>query len=152
MSAAVVTMPMRTLALGCALVAFGCRKPDRERQATAHTERIAQETTITSGDLSANDAADDEALRDRAEALAAFRREQLDMRRTLQRRIDRLDDEVAAKHPEQPEKVTALTARRQLLKADMDSLDRSTEDDWPALETKIDRDISASNVSTRGAP
>ncbi len=118
------------------VAATGCRRQDEEeRRANERAEHIAQETTITSGELGsagggAGEGKVDDELREQAASLAAFRREQLETKARVQKELDAID----ASHGSQ--------ARRAALKKDLDAIDRSTQADWPGLRQRIDRDVS----------
>lgn len=142
-----------------ALSSAACRKSSekqlREAQAaTEEAEQKASKTTVTSGELPGSGAVDDDAakearaareraLRERAEAITTARNEQLEYRGKLQAALDQLD----AKRREAKTRghghvhVNALDARRELLKHDLDSLDRTTDTEWASLKAKIDRDL-----------
>lgn len=139
-------------ALGAATT--GCHRTlsdaDRQKaeQATAEAEEKAQEASLTSAAVEppADEAreAGDEATRARGEVIAAFRLEQADFRARLQHALDLLDGEVtrAGRAGEQRSARSAdLRARRALLKTDLVSVDRSTEQDWATLRTRVERDL-----------
>lgn len=157
-------MLLAILAVGAADAA--CKKSyESERreaaEATAKAEkeaREAQQVTITSGTYEPNaeekaNEAEDEALRQQAEAIATLRREQLDYRGRLQKEIDELDRTIAdvrqtiegtngKKSTAKDEaKASGLLKRRELLRSDIDAIDRSTSDDWPATKGRIDKDL-----------
>ena len=109
--------------------------------ATAEAEAKAHEVTLTSAELDssgrptglppsgASSAADNEMN-------AAFRLEQSDYRARLLVRLDQLDRAVLRARPG-----SDLRARRALLKSDLDAVNRSTEQDWATLRTKLERDL-----------
>jgi len=118
-------------------------------QATAKAEEQAQEASLTSAMLDAKDQqreAGEEAQRARGEMIAAFRLEQSDYRGRLQQALDLLDGELVNAHRagEAPNgRASDLRARRALLKADLVAVDRSTEQDWATLRTKVEHDLDA---------
>jgi hypothetical protein len=131
------------------------RHDDATRTANERAERIAQDTTITGGELTRTEAgADtmDDALRTEAAALAAFRREQSDAKGVVQEEIDRIDEQLATLRQVVTEqrggsrkdaaRAHTLAGRRELLRKDMDAIDRATETDWPALRHRIARDVA----------
>jgi hypothetical protein len=147
-----------TLALVAAGIgAAGCHRADqkKEERANAEAERIAQETTLTSGDVSrpeASSSRDEQALENRARDLAAFRRDQVDFQGRLQFHLDAIDDQVAslrqaieARGPSGSDpdasRVHELLARRELLRHDLDAIDRATEADWAPLKARITHDL-----------
>ncbi len=128
-------------------VATGCRRRDDEQaRANAQAERIAQESTVTSGTLDRVDGFD-ETLRSRAEGLAAFRREELDYRRKLEDEIDALDRR-ASLETDGARKITSV-ARRDVLVKDIDAVERSTQQDWPSVKAGLDRDLSIAQGTGR---
>lgn len=137
----------------------GChRTTDAERraseQATAAAEDIAQQASLTSASLETEERQEarvqaNEAARGNEETVAAFQLEQADYRTRLQRSLDLLDKDIA--HPRatsvrRDARMRDLRARRDLLKADLDAVNRSTEQDWATLRTKVERDL------TKGRP
>jgi hypothetical protein len=132
----------------------GChRTSDAERrqseQATAEAEEKAaeekaQEASLTSATL---DAARDEMN-------AAFRMEQSDYRGRLQHALDLLDGEVvrARRAGEPRARKNDLRARRSLLKDDLVAVDRSTEQDWATLRTKVERDLETGKPGAQLPP
>lgn len=152
------------IALASLLLLGGCRKSADEQQreaveATRRAEEKAREATLTSGILEQREAAaaeaqeaKDEALREQGEALLALRREQLKYRGRLQKRLDELDRALAVVRQEQllpPERsrstdphTAALIAQREALTSSAAALERSTQQDWPALKARIDRELS----------
>jgi uncharacterized protein involved in exopolysaccharide biosynthesis len=126
-------------------------------QATAQAEERAQEATLTSATLEPRDDAEqvsDEALRAKSEMLTAFRLEQADYRGRLQRSLDQLDGEVlhARGARRSDGRIHDLRARRDLLKADLQAVDRSTEPDWATLRTKVERDLDRGRPGAQLAP
>ncbi len=125
---------------------------------TADAEEKAQEASLTSATLETKDdsrEARDEAQRARGEMVAAFHLEQVDYRARLQHTLDILDHEVA--HPrrggaQRESRVADLRARRDLLKGDLVAVDRSTEQDWATLRTKVERDLEAGRPGAQLAP
>ena len=126
----------------------------REAQAaTEEAEQQASQTTITSGELPSGGAEDEaaeearvareRALRERAEAITTARNEQLAYRGKLQAALDQLDANrrEAKKRGHGSVHVKAVDARRELLKHDLDALDRTTDTEWASLKAKIDRDL-----------
>ena len=126
-------------ALAVAVAGAGChgRSASVRRasdQATAEAEAKAQETTITSAELDqtaagARTTGDDEMN-------AAFRLERSDYRERLQVALDQLDRAVLRTRPSRD-----LRTRRAVLKSDLDAIERSTEQDWATLRTKLERDL-----------
>lgn len=152
------------LAVCVGVLGAGCdRRSDAERRAseraTANAEEIAQETTITSAAFDADGgsaeersqgaaAGDADAQRARGEMVAAFRLEQSDYRARLEGALNQLDKAVARAKPNGARHGTAgeartreLRERRARLKADLEAVDRSTEQDWATLRTRIERDL-----------
>jgi hypothetical protein len=132
-----------------AALACGCRE-DREAgrresaEATATAEQMASEGTLTGATVEQPESPA-EAERARGEIIAAFRLEQADYRLRLQRALDALDKEVAHARQAVADRETRLKelrARRSRLKADLDAVDRCTEQDWATLRTKVDRDLA----------
>ncbi|MDB5213474.1 MAG: hypothetical protein JWO86_1401 [Myxococcaceae bacterium] len=132
----------------------GCRgNSDAARrqaaQATAEAEEKAQEASLTSTVLQLKDEAreaGEESQRARGEVIAAFRLEQSDYRSRLQRSLDLLDGEVAHARrgmAQRESRVRDLRSRRDLLKDDLVAVDRSTEQDWATLRTKVERDLES---------
>jgi hypothetical protein len=150
-------------ALGAATT--GCHRStsDTERQkavqATAEAEEKAQEGSLTSAAIEppADEAreAGDEATRARGEVIAAFHLEQADYRGRLQRALDRLDGEVTRARragDQRSARSGDLGARRALLKTDLVSVDRSTEQDWATLRTRVERDLETGNPGAQFPP
>jgi hypothetical protein len=155
--------------LGCSLslgAAVGCHRTTTEaerrasEQATAAAEEIAQEASLTSATLETEEQQlarekADEAARANSETIAAFQLEQADFRRRLQRALDVLDKEIA--HPRgtatrRDARVRELRGRRDLLKADLQAVDRSTDQDWATLRTKVERDLETGRPGTQLVP
>ncbi|HEY8077176.1 MAG TPA: hypothetical protein VIF62_23780, partial [Labilithrix sp.] len=116
------------------VAATGCRRDDdQQRRANERAEHIAQETTITSGELTRDGGAEREAvddeLREQASSLAAFRREQLATKTHVQKELDALDRKGAS-------------PRRAMLRKDLEAIDRATEADWPSLRQRIEKDVN----------
>lgn len=139
-----------------ALSGGACRKSSEEQQrearkATAEAEQQASQvsqTTITSGELSPDDDATEEArvareraLREQAEAITTARNEQLESRGNLQSALDHLDKKRREAKKRGASYVKAIDARREVLKQDLDALDRTTDTEWASLKAKIDRDL-----------
>lgn len=156
-------------ALGTATA--GChRTSDAERrqseQATAEAEQKAQQASLTGAILDAKEAkeakeakdeereAGDEALRAQGEMIAAFRMEQSDYRARLQHALDLLDGAVVRvrRAGEPGGRLHDLRERRALLKADLVAVDRSTEQDWATLRTKVERDLEAGKPGAQLPP
>ena len=140
-------------ALGSA-AGMGCRSPSRadaarrqSDEATAEAEEKAQEATLTSATMEVKDEARqsaDDALRAKGEMIAAFRLEQSDYRGRIQRALDGLDKEIGRVRLASARRGGALRdlqARRDLLKSDLDLVERSTEPDWATARIKLDRDL-----------
>ena len=154
------------LALAALVAGSGCRGTSsdaarlQDARATAEAEEKAQETSLTSATLESKDEArqgSDEALRARGEMIAAFQLEQSDYRTRLQHALDLLDREVV--HPrhggpqrERESRARDLRARRDLLKGDLVAVDRSTEQDWATLRTKVERDLESGKPGAQLAP
>lgn len=145
-------LPFVATPLLLAVLAMGCRDGEAERraaaQATADAEEKAQEATLTSAMIDENsaDRAQEEneaTLRANSEMVAAFRLEQSDFRGRLERSLDTLDKEILRARTAHlgDARLRDLRARRDLLKADLDAVNRSTEPDWATLRTKVDRDL-----------
>ena len=71
--------------------------------------------------------------------------------------LDLLDQEVARPHrvaggAQRESRTAALRARRDLLKGDLVAVDRSTEQDWATLRTKVERDLEAGEPGAQLAP
>jgi hypothetical protein len=130
----------------------------QSEQATAEAEEKAQEASLTSATLEAKDEAreaGDEAQRARGEMIAAFQLEQSDYRSRLQQALDLLDGEMARTHRNgdgRSGRASDLRARRALLKADLVSVDRSTEQDWATLRTKVERDLASGKPGAQLPP
>lgn len=159
--------------LVAAALLLGCRG-DREAerrasaQATAEAEERAQEATVTSAMLeqkssAAEQDASEASLRANNEMIAAFRLEQSDFRGRLERSLDVLDHQIlraprgaAFARTGQPERgderLRDLRARRDLLKTDLDAVNRSTEPDWATLRTKVDQDLAKGRPGARCRP
>lgn len=145
-------------------LATGCRGSDAARrqaaQATAEAEEKAQEASLTSASFETKDdvrEAGEEAQRARGEMVAAFLLEQADYRARLQHTLDLLDHDVARPHrvaggAQRESRIGALRARRDLLKGDLVAVDRSTEQDWATLRTKVERDLEAGEPGAQLAP
>lgn len=140
------------------LAAAGCQKDSAaarraSAEATAEAEEKAQEVSLTSATMEPEaDAqnASGEAMRANDELIAAFRLEQSDYRSRLQRTLDQLDAEV--RHPRGARRARDLRARRDLLKADLEAVERSTEQDWATLRTKVERDLDRGRPGAQLAP
>ncbi len=154
MARVLLVVALGLAALGPAMV--GCHGSSetaraKAEQATAKAEEQAQEASLTSATLDAKDQqreAGEEAQRARGEMIAAFRLEQSDYRGRLQQALDLLDGELVHAHRtgEAHNGASDLRARRALLKADLVAVDRSTEQDWATLRTKVEHDLA------KGAP
>jgi hypothetical protein len=133
-----------------ALFAMGCGRSDAERQqqvqATAAAEATAGQASLTSATLAAP--TDDDAVDASSEMIATFRLEQADYRGRLQHGIDGVEQASASTHhvgAGDSARLRDLQARRDLLKADLDALERSTESDWAPTRAKIERDLDHAN-------
>jgi hypothetical protein len=139
-----------------ALSASACRKSSEEQQreaqkATEEAEQQASQasqTTITSGELAGDDdategarVARERALREQAEAITTARNEQLEYRGKLQSALDRLDKKRVEAKKRGPSHVKAIDARREVLKHDLDAIDRTADTEWASLKAKVDRDL-----------
>lgn len=141
-----------------ALSAGACRRSSEEQRreaekATEEAEEKASQTSITSaelsrGDLGAGAGADEEArvaheraLREHAEAIVVAREEQLEYRAKLQAALDRLDMKRRDAKKRGQVHLEAIDANRELLKHDLDALDRVTDTEWASMKAKIDRDL-----------
>lgn len=148
-----------------ALLAGGCRKSSEEQRreaqkATAEAEEQASQvsqTTITNAEIGASDGPRTEegrteaaeeareararALREHAEAITSARNEQLEYRGKLQLALDGLDAKRRDAKKRGHVHVKAIDARREVLKHDLDALDRSTDTEWASLKSKIERDL-----------
>lgn len=160
--------PLLDAALAVTLVvigaaASGCHREStaarqQAQQATAEAEEKAQEASLTSAALEAKDEAreaGEEAQRAQGETIAAFRLEQSDYRGRLQHALDLLDGELAhARRPGEPRggRAADLHARRALLKGDLVAVDRSTEQDWATLRTKVERDLETGRPGAQLPP
>jgi hypothetical protein len=137
-----------------ALSSGACRKSSEEQRreaqsATEEAEQKASQTTITNAEIDATktDEATEEAreareraLREHAEAITTARNEQLEYRGKLQQALDQLDAKRGeAKKRGQGHKV--IDAHREVLKHDLDALDRTTDTEWASMKAKIDRDL-----------
>jgi len=145
-----VVLALALAALGTATA--GCRGTSdvarrQSDQATAEAEEKAQEASLTSAALTAKDEAHEageEVQRAQGEMVAAFRLEQSDYRGRLQHALDLLDGEVVRARRAGESRTgrgSDLRARRALLKADLVAVDRSTDQDWATLRTKVERDL-----------
>jgi hypothetical protein len=134
----VTSLRTALVVLVVALASAACRTSAADqsaaRRATAEAEEKASETTLTSA-----------AIEPREEALAdvdgALREQQLDYRRRLQSALDALDAGRADAKKRGPAHAKVLDARREVLKRDLDALDRTTAQEWAALKARIDRDL-----------
>lgn len=151
-----------------ALSAFGtaCKKTtDAERhesaKATAVAEDMAQEGSLTSAQLDTGASAQaargtsEEATRANVAANVAFQLEQSDYRRRLQRALDLLDREITrtgAVARQGEGRLRELGTRRELLRKDLDAVDRSTDQDWATLRTKVERDLDLGRPGTQVLP
>jgi len=102
-------------------------------------------------------------LRERAEAIAALRREQLEYRGRIESELDGIDERLLGVKSARDGEIVGmakatieatakrLVAHRDLLRADMSAIDRSTAEDWPVVRAKIVRDVAPSiGVVPRG--
>lgn len=140
LSAAVVLLVVAAAGSGCR----GRKEAEREeaRQATAEAEEKAREATLTGAKLEAQEdarAADETARRANTEIVSAFRLEQADFRKRLLNAIVTLESMEKQSDAQAPS--GDVRAHRDLLKSDLDALDRSIEPDWATLRTKIERDL-----------
>ena len=151
-----LTLAALGLATGCHERSDAARR--QAAQATAEAEEKAQEASLTSAMVETKDEAreaGDDAQRARGEMVAAFHLEQADYRARLQHTLDLLDHAVARprRGGAQPESRAAeLRSRRDLLKADLVAVDRSTEQDWATLRTRVERDLQEGRPGAQLAP
>lgn len=150
----VAVIAAASAAAGCTKGADAARRQSDE--ATAEAEERAQEATLTGATIEVKDEAkqsNDDALRAKGEMIAAFRLEQADYRGRIARALDALDKDLAtaprqAAHPTRAGakrgSAEALRTRRDLLKTDLELLERSTEPDWATTRSKLDRDLARS--------
>jgi hypothetical protein len=151
------------VAVAAALSAHGCSKTtEQERReaerATSEAEQRASETSLTSATLEGADEAreaEDDALRERADMMAAVRREQLTYRATIREALDALDADLSAEEGGGVGgRGDPRVARREALKEDLLALDASTGQDWATLKARIDRhldDLDARPAEATGA-
>ncbi len=129
------------------LAAAGCRpsaEQRADRRATTEAEEKASEATITSAVLAS-------AEQPLARSVDARRDQQLAYRARLQDALDALDARRADEKRRGPAHLRALDARRDVLKHDLDALDRTNDQDWVVLKARIDRDLREhSNDERRG--
>lgn len=152
-----MTLSALVLATGCHASSDDAARRQAAR-ATAQAEEKAQEASLTSATLVTKGEAreaGEEAQRARGEMVAAFHLEQADYRARLQHTLDLLDHEVSRPHrggAQRESRSADLRARRDLLKGDLVVLDRSTEQDWATLRTRVERDLEAGRPGTQLAP
>lgn len=127
------------------LAAVGCRQTAEERarddRATAAAEERAREvgtTTITSGEMETSTGAADSGAN-------AFLAEQDDYRVRLRDALDSNEQRSRAAH-EPADRVRRRAQRRDMLKRDLELLERSTEATWATARAKIERDLSPSSA------
>lgn len=127
-----------------AVVAVACGKTaDDERvqdRATAEAEaqaRAVGTTTITSAEMESAPAGVDSGAR-------AFLAEQDDYRVRLRDALDVLDQ--SARADRRPDHVRQRARRRDLLKHDLELLERSTEATWATARAKIERDLRSTSA------
>jgi hypothetical protein len=122
--------------IGCRGRSATARRDDDLATSEAEAKAKAQEVTITGAELAPRASeATAQAARDE-EMTAAFRLEQSDYRGRLQMALDQLDRAIL--HSRSGD----LRARRRLLKADLEAIDRCTEHDWATLRPKLERDLA----------
>jgi hypothetical protein len=136
-----------SLCAGLAGSGAGCRgrsaaAHQESERATAEAEARAGEATTTSAELSVDDAATSVRGPVDSEMAAAFRLEQSDYRNRLQIALDQLDTAVR-RSARGDSRRHDLSEQRALLKSDLVAVDRSTEQDWATLRTKLERDLGA---------
>lgn len=136
-------VPLHALALVVAsavVAAAGCRRAGGDAHVTAEAEERAGEATLTSGVLDTPGADVDPHARD----------ERADYRARLEAALDALD----ARRPDAVRRgaayVAALEGRRDVLKSDLEALDRATDLDWAALRARVDRDLRADRRDQEG--
>jgi|GEM_PF-3089058 len=139
--------------------AVGCRASDAERaasaQATATAEARAQETTLTSATFVAADASVDEATsRAKTDTESAFTAERASYRARLEAALDELDKDVVHLRKtlaRTDARIRDVRARRDVLRRDLSSLDRSTAQDWAITRTAIERHLAEHAARGAGA-
>lgn len=117
---------------------LGCRTSAAERRAsqraTAEAEEKASETTLTS-------AAIEPAGETLTDVDSALREQQSDYKKRLSEALDALDARRAQAKRRGEAHVKLLDARRDVLKHDLESVDRTSDQEWAALKARIDRDL-----------
>jgi hypothetical protein len=114
-----------------------CRKGAESQRheaerATEKAEETAREVTLTSGTLDNDDAAREEAREAEDKALRA--------QGEIRKELDEIDGALSSTRD--AKRREPIVRRREALAADLGALDRSTQQDWPMLKTRIDRDLS----------
>lgn len=134
--------------IGCHQTSEAERRASDE--ATAVAEEKASETTLTGAIITTTDTRDADTkaqeLRANDEIVAAFRLEQGDFKKRLRHALDTLDKGIAHGRrvtPNAADAGRALRDRRDLLKADLEAVERSTAENWATVRTKVDRDLYA---------
>jgi hypothetical protein len=123
---------MVTSVAAMALV-LACSRSGEEQRATMEAEQRASQISTTSADV---------ASRSQTDTVVVTRREQLQYRGKLAGALDDLD----AKRDDARKRggavrVAAIDGRRELLRNDLDALDRTTDAEWGGLKVKIERDL-----------
>jgi hypothetical protein len=96
-------------------------------------EQRASQTSTTSADV---------ASRSHTETVLVTRREQLQYRGKLAGALDELDAKRGdARNRGSAVRVAAIDGRRELLRNDLDALDRTTDAEWAGWKVKIERDL-----------
>jgi hypothetical protein len=143
---ALATFAVLLCALGVVAAQLDCRGRAAEARreadrATVEAEERAQQTTITSAVTERSGPEGARRNEARAELNAAFDLERSDYRGRLEVALDQLDRAVQASRVAR--RSSELRARRRLLKSDLEAVDRSTEQDWAPLRTRLERDLAA---------
>jgi hypothetical protein len=157
---------MRRVALGLLVLAFacaGCRKPNEKNEKKEHqiaehrTSEVAGEpehraSPAAERAVEEQAAVTDEVREERAQAAEAVARERLAYKRVLVRELELVDrrlselktDAMRASGDARNAKDVAVTAARGFrvqLKKDLDDIERTDEDEWPALRERIEHDL-----------
>jgi hypothetical protein len=145
-------------ALSAAVFASACARTDGAEgdrvageRATRAAEQKAAEATLSNATIETREGASEEgdSLRERAELLAAVRREQLEYAARVRAELDAIEQGLAAGQDREP--AEAAARRRDALKQDLDALHASTGHDWATLKARLDRQLSGGSGDP-GAP